>query len=343
MNTLIKFSVSKEIQEFDREILAKEIGPEKLKLIYKNMVRVREFDNAIEALLRKGYDIVQHSTKGQEATPITATSYLTEDDYVMPYHRGWGWAIGKGMRPDKMMAELLGKTTGYNKGRAGAQLGDYELKVMGRPGVQAAHIPIGTGIAFTCKLNKSNRIVLCMNGNGASNAGNFFEALNMAGTFKLPIVYIVENNLYEIQEPIQDTTAVEDIALKGIGAGMPSYIVDGNDVIMLCKLISEVYEYVRAGNGPVLIESKTYRHEGHGNSDTLAYGGYRSKEEVDEWIKKDPIPRLKQDLLELNMITIDEIEKIHEEAKDEMEKAKEYGIAGEYPTKEQLLMWNYVE
>ena len=343
MKNPVKITVNKEALEFDREKAARDIGAEKLVHIYRDMVRVREFDNAIEDLLKKGYDIVQHSTKGQEATSITATSYLTKEDYVMPYHRGWGWAIGKGMSTDKMMAELLNKKTGYSMGRAGSQLGDYELKVMGRPGIQASHIPIGTGIAFRCKLNKSNQICLCMNGNGSSNSGNFYEALNLAGTFKLPIVYIVENNLYEIMEFIKDTTPVEDIALRGVGAGIPSYIVDGNDVIMMCKLTNEVYEYVRAGNGPVLIESKTYRHEGHGNSDTHSYGGYRSKEEVDEWIKKDPVPRLKKDLLDLNMITESEIQNIQNEAIEEMEKAKEFGIAGEYPTKEELLLWNYVE
>lgn len=343
MGKLIKIIAKEEIQEFDREKTAAEIGSDKLKYIYRNMIRVREFDNAIADLLKMGYDIVQHSTRGQEATQIVATAYLNEEDYVMPYHRGWGWAIGKGMRPDKMMAEVCNKKTGYNNGRAGAQLGNHELKVMGRPGTQAAQIPIGTGLAFSCKLFKNKQMVLCMNGNGASNAGNFYEALNMGGTLKLPIVYIVENNLYEAMEKLEDTTAVEDIALRGLGVGMPSYIVDGNDAIMLCKLISDVYGYVRAENGPVLIEAKTYRHEGHGNSDIWAYGGYRSKEEVDEWIKKDPVPRLRNDLLNLNMITQSEIDEIHNEAIEEMVEAKEFAISGEYPTKEELFLWNYVE
>ncbi|NLJ59284.1 MAG: thiamine pyrophosphate-dependent dehydrogenase E1 component subunit alpha [Tissierellia bacterium] len=339
----VKVTAAKEQLEFKREEYAKKIGSERLLSIYRNMVRTMEFDNTIEDLLLKGHDIVQHNTRGQEATPIVAASFLGEEDYLMPYHRGWAWAIGKGMEPKKMLAELLNRTNGYNMGRAGAQLGDYDLKVMGRPGIQAAHIPIATGIGFTCKLNKASQVCLCLNGNGSSNAGNFYEALNIAGTFKLPVLYIVENNLYEIFEPIKDTTPIEDIALRSIGSGMPGYIVDGNDVIMLYYILNDVYDYVRSGNGPVLVEAKTYRHEGHGNSDTLSYGGYRSKEEVDEWIKKDPIPRLKKDLLELNMATEADFEKIHKEALDEMMEAIEYALAGVYPTKEELLMYNYVD
>lgn len=343
MNYPLKVVASKENIEFKREEYAKKIGSERLLSIYRNMIRTREFDNTIEDLLLKGYDIVQHNTRGQEATPIVASSFLGKEDYIMPYHRGWAWAIGKGMEPDKMLAELLNRTNGYNKGRAGAQLGDYDLKVMGRPGIQAAHLPIAAGIAFTCKLNKAKQVCLCMNGNGSSNAGNFYESLTMAGAFKLPIVYIVENNLYEIMEHIKDTTPVDDIALRGIGCGMPSYICDGNDVVMLDYVLSEIYEYVRSGNGPVLLEAKTYRHKGHGNSDTFSYGGYRSTEEVDEWIEKDPIIKLENDLLELKLATEADLEKILKEALEEMERAVDFAIAGEYPTKEELLMYNFVE
>jgi len=343
MDYPIKIVASNEKVNFNREEYGKSISSEKLLELYRNMVRTMEFDNTIEDLLLKGHDITQHNTRGQEATPIVATSFLTKDDYVMPYHRGWGWAIGKGMEPKRMLAELLNRTNGYNKGRAGAQLGDYELKVMGRPGIQAAHVPIAAGIGFTCKLNKESQVCLCMNGNGSSNAGNFYESLNLASTFKLPIVYIVENNLYEIFEPIEDTTPIKDIALRSVGAGMPGYIVDGNDTIMLHSVLKEAYDFARNGNGPILIESKTYRHKGHGNSDTLSYGGYRTKEEVDEWIKKDPILKLRNDLLILNVANEDELERITEDAKEEMREAAEFALSGDYPTKEQLITMNYVD
>lgn len=339
----VKIVAKTEKLKFDREKYGKSIESATLVNIYKNMIRTMEFDNTIEELLLKGHDIVQHNTRGQEATPIVATSFLTKDDYVMPYHRGWAWAIGKGMEPKKMLAELLNRTNGYNGGRAGAQLGDYSLKVMGRPGIQAAHVPIAAGIGFTCKLNKAGQVCLCMNGNGSSNAGNFYEALNLASTFKLPVVYIVENNMYEIFEHIEDTTPIKDIALRSVGAGMPGFIVDGNDVVMLHSVLNDAYDYTRKGKGPVLIESKTYRHKGHGNSDTLSYGGYRSKDEVDQWMEKDPIPKLKNDLLEYRMATPEQLEEIEFNAKNEMKDAADFALSGVYPTKEELLMWNYVD
>lgn len=327
--------------QFDRKAAADKVGKEKLHEILDTMIRVRAFDDLMDAMTQAGHDTNQHSTRGQEASQVVATSFLRDTDYLVPYHRGWGMTIAKGLKTDRLMAEVLFKTTGYSFGRAGTQLGDREKRVMGRPGVQGAHIPVAAGIALANQIDKTDDIVLCLNGNGSTNTGNWYEGMNLAGALKVPAVYIVENNLYQITTHINEVTAVEDLGLRGIGFGMPSYIVDGQDAIMLCSVVMEAYEHARAGHGPSLIETKTFRYKGHGFADTMHYGGYRTEDEVNEWIDRDPIAILKKDLLELNMITEEEVAAMEANAQEEMKHAKEFALAGENPTTEELLMWNY--
>jgi len=343
MTTLQRVSAVKEALAYDKEACANKIGREKCVAMYRDMIRVREFDNKIAEIMVKGIVIVQHSTRGEEGSQIGALSCLEDHDYVMPYHRGWGWTLGKGMDAGRVLAELMCRNNGYSFGRAGSQLGDYKLRVMGRPGIQGAHVPIASGVGLSIKLRKTNDVVLCMNGNGASNTGNFYEAINMAGIWKAPVVFLVANNLYEIYERYEATTAVEDVALRALAANMPGYIVDGNDPIMVHTVVSEAVDNARKGLGPALVESKTYRHEGHMSGDTHAQDGtYRPIDEMNAWFERDPVPALGQDLLDFGMAGQADLERIHEDALAEMDEAEKYAMSGRLCTKEELLRWNYM-
>lgn len=331
MITVRKVKADEEQTSIKKEEIIKLLGNEKVIKLYRNMVRTRAFDEKLNELLQKGIHVHQHSSIGQEATANAACLTLNEEDYIMPYHRGWAWAIGKGMDTSKMMAEVMHRKTGYCKGHGGPHLADYKLGVLGRSGVQAAHIGIGTGVALSAKMRNSGQVVLCFFGNGASNAGYFHEALNMAATWKAPIVFYCENNLYEIFSHIKDTTAIEDIAYRALGYGMPGVVVDGNDALAVYQVAYEATMRARTGAGPTLVETKTYRWEGHSTNDTIYYGGYRTKEEVDEWKKRCPISRLAEDLVNYRILDKTGIEEIHRQAKEEMDKAAEYAQNCPYP------------
>ncbi len=167
------------------------IDRETLLKIYRNMVRLRCFDDKVNLLVESGIRITQHSTRGQEATTIAACTALQPNDYVMPYHRGWGWAIGKGMDPKVLLAELMGKRTGCCVGKGGVHIADCSLRIMGRPGIQAAHVPIGAGVGLSIKFRKTNEVVMVFFGDGASNEGNIHEGMNLASVWKAPVVFFV--------------------------------------------------------------------------------------------------------------------------------------------------------
>jgi len=330
------YKVKEEIEkeEIRRDELLSKIPAEKLLCMYKNMVRTRAFDNKVKEMLNKGFSISEHSTLGQEAGPIGACSALEPDDYILPYHRGWAWAIGKGMDPKYLLAELLGKKTGYCKGKAGPHLGSYELGILGRSGVQAAHIPIGAGVGLGIKYSGKRNVCVVFFGDGASNNGNFHEGLNMASVWKVPVIYFCENNSYAIFSSAKDTSSVENIGSRAIGYAMENFVIDGNDVLAIYYVTSQAIETARAGRGPALIETKTYRWDGHNPIDKIHYGGYRPKEEVDSWKKRCPIKRLESDLVKIGMLNEEEIDKIKSESEKEMDIAEEFAVNSEYPARE---------
>jgi len=319
------------------------IDKETLLKIYRNMVRLRFFDDKVNEMVASGVRITQHSTHGQEATTIAACAALKPTDYVMPYHRGWGWAIGKGMDPKILLSELLGKTTGCCGGKGGVHIADCSLRIMGRPGVQAAHIPIGAGVGLSIKFRKTNEVVLVFFGDGASNEGNVHEGMNLASVWKAPVVFICENNLYALFTPNIETTSVRDIADRAQGYGMPGVIVDGNDAIGVYEAAREAIQRARSGQGPTFIESKTYRIHGHTAMDRFHLGVYRAKEEVEEWEKKDPLRRLRQRLIEMKVASEAELNKIDEQARLEMEEAEKFAKDSPYPTREEIFQDVYVD
>lgn len=319
------------------------IDKETLLKIYRNMVRLRFFDDKLNQLVESGVRLTQHSTRGQEATTIAACATLGPDDYVMPYHRGWGWAIGKGMDPKVLMAEILGKRTGCCVGKGGVHIADCTLRIMGRPGIQAAHVPIGAGVGLSIKMRKAKDVVLVFFGDGASNEGNIHEGMNLASVWKAPVIFICENNLYALFTSNIETTSVRDIGDRAQGYGIPGVILDGNDAIGVYEAVREAVQRARSGQGPTFIESKTYRLHGHTGMDRFHLGVYRPKEEVEEWAKKDPVKRLRERLIDMKTATAAALDKIDQEARAEIEEAEKFAKDSPYPTREEILQNVYVD
>ncbi|MBU4349489.1 thiamine pyrophosphate-dependent dehydrogenase E1 component subunit alpha, partial [bacterium] len=311
--------------------------------ILENMIKNRFLDEEISQLIKEGVAITQHSTFGQEGSQTVAFSLLKKEDYGVPNHRGWGWAIGKGLDLKRIMAELMGKKTGYCQGKGGPHLADRENNLYLRAGIQGTYISLAAGIALGLKMQQSNSVCLCLFGDGSSNAGYVHEGMNIAATNKLPVIYFCENNLYALFTPYQETTSVADIADRAVGYGIPGYIVDGMDAFAVIEVMTEAIKRARNGEGPTLIESKTYRYEGHTSFDKFSYGGYRSKEEVEEWKKRDPITLFTQRLLESNLLASQELESLKEKIREEIKEAVEYATQSAYPEPEEYFKQVYAE
>jgi pyruvate dehydrogenase E1 component alpha subunit len=301
------------------------------------MVRTRCLDDKVNELVARGVGIMQHSTRGQEATPIAACAALAPRDYMFPYHRGWAWAIGKGMDPKTVLAELMGKRTGCCRGKGGVHLADWDLRVMGRPGVQGAHVPIATGVALASKLRGDGDVVLCFFGEGASNEGNIHEGMNMAAVWKVPLVFVVENNGYAVYTTTKEAVSVDSIAKRGAAYDMPAEVVDGNDPEAVYGAVRTAVERARSGGGPSIVEAMTYRLLGHMTADTFFLGGYRPKEEVEAWQAKCPIRRLREKLLRTGVASEADLAAIENAAAQEIEAAERFATDSPYPTKEELL------
>jgi acetoin:2,6-dichlorophenolindophenol oxidoreductase subunit alpha len=210
-----------------------EIPGEKLRMIYEKMVLTRTFDLKINDMIKRGIPISNNSGIGQEAPPVVACSVLRPDDYVMPYHRGWGWVIGKGMEPKYILAELIGKKTGYMGGRGGARLADWGLKVWGRVGLQAAHIPLASGVGLSIKMRKGDQVVLCPFGDGPPNNGVWHEGMNLSAIWQAPVVFVCENNGYAEGTLREETMLNEYVSERAAAYRMPGVTIDGNDIFAI--------------------------------------------------------------------------------------------------------------
>ncbi len=266
--------------------------------LYRQMVLIRAFEeNAID-LFSKGFITGStHPCIGQEAIAVGACSAVKSEDLVLATYRGHGVALAKGCDPKYIMAELLTRTTGCCKGRGGSMhICDVRKGFLGTNAVVAAHIPIAGGVALSVKLRRTGQVVLCFFGDGASCEGEFSETLNMASLWKIPLVFICENNGYAISVPTNLSQSTQDIADRARGYGMPASIVDGNDVEAVQRTTTEAVTRARRGEGPTLIECKTVRWERHS---AFSAGKYEDPEEAQRWKKVDPIPRFKAHLQNL--------------------------------------------
>jgi len=322
------------------------IGKGELLNIYESMNRMRLFETRAMELFRQGLVTgSMHLYIGEEAIAATAGVLLRKDDFITSTHRGHGHCIAKGARTDRMMAELLGRATGYCKGKGGSMhIADFEIGILGANGMVGGGIPIAAGSGITNKIMKKNdAVTVCFFGEGASNEGVFHESLNLAAVWKLPVVFLCENNLYQVFTSVKESCSVQDISVRSASYGIPGVTVDGNDVFELYKALDTAIGRCRAGEGPTLIEAKTYRWDGHYTGDGYAKGGYRTVEEIEEWKKRDPIKRLGEYLLENKMSTEDELECIHKRLEEEMKAAEEFAKASPWPEDEELMDDVYCE
>ena len=274
------------------------ISTERQLWIYEVMNKIRCFE--LKALQLFEEDKLRgsvHLYAGEEAIAATVCSLLRDEDYITSTHRGHGHCIAKGARLDKAMAELMGKATGYCKGRSGSMhIADFTKGNLGANAVVGGGIPIAVGAALAAKLRGSDQVAVSFFGDGASNQGIFHESLNLAAVWKLPILFVCENNGFGISVPTWQSTAVEDISVRAQGYNMPGYTVDGNDVYAIYEVAEKAIERAKEGLGPTLIECKTYRHLGHWTGDPQPY---RTREEIEEWKEKnDPIKRMREKMLE---------------------------------------------
>jgi len=259
-----------------------ELTKEQLLVTYRKMRMIRSFEEKLNELVTAGkLGGFLHLYAGQEAVAAGVCAHLDERDYVSTTHRGHGHCIAKGVRAKAMMAELFGRSTGVCKGKGGSMhIADLEKGMLGANGIVGAGIPLSTGAALTCKTKKTGGVAVAFFGDGASNQGQFHESLNMAANWKLPAVYVVENNGWGEFTPTDFVVPVADIAVRAQAYGMRSDIADGNDFFDVHEKAGRAIEAARAGEGPTLLECKTYRYFGHYVGDPLAY---RSKSEAEEW------------------------------------------------------------
>ena len=284
---------------------------EQLVEMYRKMVRIRKFELKISELFLRGLvPGTIHLCHGQEAVAVGAVSCLNKQDKIMLTHRPHGAAIAKGLDPKKMMAEILGKLDGCTKGKGGSMhIVDVVKGVMPSIPIVGAGIPIGAGIAFAFQQKQTPQVVISFFGDATTNIGAFHEGLNLAAIWKLPIVYICENNLYGVSTCIKQTSLVENLSERASAYGMPGVTVDGNDVELVYEAVDIAVRRARQGGGPTLVECKTYRHGGHSRTDP---GIYRPKKEVKEWMKQDPLTKCQKVIIDrgyLNESECNELEK----------------------------------
>lgn len=290
----------------------REYSPEQLRQVLHKMYLIRRFEEGAEECYMRGLiHGTMHLSIGQEASAVGICMPLAEHDQITSTHRGHGHCIAKGAEVKKMFAEFFGKTAGYCKGRGGSMhIADVAKGNLGANGIVAGGIPIAVGAALSARRMKTGKVVVSFFGDGANNEGAFHEALNMASIWKLPVIFVCENNGYGMSTSTERSTAVKNIADRAAAYSMPGVIVNGNIFSEVAEASHRAVARARAGEGPTLIESKTYRHRGHSKSDR---NRYRTKEEIDDWMSnRDPITLFENELQEFGIIDRTGVEAIRE-------------------------------
>lgn len=310
--------------------------------MYKRMNQARKFEEKVSWFFARGMvHGTTHLSVGQEASGVAAVMALDEGDLVSLTHRGHSQFIGMGIDLNKMMAELMGKATGFCKGKGGSMhIADIESGNLGANGIVGGGLTIAPGAALTQKYKKTGKVVLCAFGDGASNEGTFHEGINLSSIWKLPVVFYCENNLYGMSTAQSRSMNIENIADRAIGYGIQSFVVDGYDAEAVYETVQKAAEICRKGEGPVLVEAKTYRWLGHSKSDANAY---RTKEEIESWKAKDGIKRFRNRILELGYATEEELDQIEIDAKQSIEDAVEFAQNSPMPALDTLELDVYAD
>lgn len=312
----------------------KNLSAGKLLDMYTSMVRIRRFEDAVHIQFLQGtLPGTVHLYQGQEAVAVGTCANLRTDDPVVSTHRPHGHAIAKGISLKSLMAELYGKETGCCKGKGGSMhVGDPDVGMLPAIAIVGGGLTIAAGCALAFKMQKKHNIAVSFLGDGATNEGDFHEALNMAAIWDLPVVYVIENNLYGASTPLKLVCKLENLADRAASYGMPSAICDGNDLLSVYECVGEAVTRARAGGGPTLVECKTYRIGGHSRSDGNAY---RDKEEEKLWLKRDPLVIAQGKLKEKGVISDADIVRINEEIDREIEEATEFAERSPLPAPEE--------
>ncbi|MBJ7361788.1 MAG: thiamine pyrophosphate-dependent dehydrogenase E1 component subunit alpha [Ilumatobacteraceae bacterium] len=312
--------------------------------LHRRMVRIRLFEEAAgrlaEANRLPGF---LHLYVGEEAVASGVCGALNDDDHITSTHRGHGHLVAKGGDFNRMMAELMGKATGYCKGKGGSMhISDTSLGMLGANGIVGAGSPIAVGAAFANRYRGRGQVAVAFFGDGSTNIGAFHEAANMACALHLPIVFACENNEYGEFTPRHKTMAITDIVDRAAGYGMPGVIVDGMDVIAVHEAAVEAVERARQGGGPSLIEAKTYRFYNHHGIQNLGLK-YRPDEEVATWKQRDPIFTFEDRMIENGVATREKVDEIWAELKQDIETAIQFADDSPYPTPDQIMVDVYTK
>ena len=309
--------------------------------LYRKMLLIRQFEERVKYLFLEGImPGTIHQYQGAEAIAVGVCSTLNPDDIITSTHRPHGHALAKGLTVESLMHELFGKSSGCCRGKGGSMhVGDLEKGMVPAIAIVGGNVPIATGLALGFKMQKQSRVAVSFMGDGATNEGAFHEGVNMGAIWDLPVLYVIENNLYSASTPIRQTTRVKNLSDRAAAYGIPGITIDGNDVIKVHETAKEAVERARAGKGPTLIECITYRITGHSRRDAR---NYQPKEERDEADKNEPLKRFPEYLLSNHIATQDELDAIRAEIDAEIERAVESAMAAPDPKPEDALEGLYV-
>lgn len=306
--------------------------------MYKKMYEIRKYEESIYYLFLEGImPGTIHQSTGEEACAVGMLYDLTKDDWMASTHRPAGHDLAKGMSLKSMMCEMFGKADGCCGGKGGAMhTGDISVGAMVANAIVGGNLPIAAGVGLAFKMQKKDNVVVCFFGDGASNEGSYHETMNAAGLWKLPVIYVCENNLYSANTSIKLTCCQENVAADRAAVyGIPSEVVDGNDVVAVNEAATRAIARARAGEGPTILELKTYRHVGHSRNDAC---GYRAKDEQKHWIEdRDPVKNFRKRILDEGVITEEELEKVEAAIEAEIDEAVEYAKNAPLPTVESAL------
>jgi pyruvate dehydrogenase E1 component alpha subunit len=321
----------KKEEQFAESLKRLKLSKDELLEMFRRLTTIRQFELMADKLYALGkVHGTMHLSAGQEAVAVGIRHATRIDDYLINHHRGHGHFIAKDADVNLMMAEFLGKEAGYCKGRGGSMhIADFSSNNLGANGIVGGGIPHSVGVGLAMQMQKSDQICIVIFGDGASNEGVFHETLNMAGLWKLPILFVCENNKYGMSMDIERVSAKLPIAQRADAYDIPWHYIDGNDLLTVYETVKQATDSIRAGEGPVFVEAQTYRYFGHSKSDRNLY---RSRDEIDEWrTAKDPIVQFKNKLLDSDMASAQELETIEREALSIVEAAVEFAEASPDP------------
>ena len=312
------------------------LAPEQLLDMFYWLKLIRAFDERLSVLVKQGkVRSGVYTGIGQEAIIVGTCFALRKDDFICPLHRDLGAFLMKGVEARTMMSQMFAKTTGLSKGRDSAlHSGVNELGIFGNTSMLGANLPVAAGLALTFKMEHRDNVVVAYFGEGASNVGDFHEALNIAGVQKLPVLFICENNQYAYSVPVEKSMAIDDVADRAEGYGFDGVAINGNDVLAVYQATQGALARARAGDGPTLIECKTYRWHGHSEHDKAFY---RTNEELAMWKSRDPIPTFTTYLKGLNVLTDEHLKETEQRVKSTIDEAVEFALNAPDPAPEEAV------